>query len=71
VKHQWFLEKDGKRDDSKLDVYPTPDDFRGHNGPMCQRCGLLFCIHCQPELLESECDGVFKEARFGHLEVST
>ena len=50
--HDWQRTEDGSIDDMAFDV-----DF--HNGPMCQRCGYSFCIHCEDDnvetLLESEC----------------
>lgn len=40
--HDWARNKDGSIDTWALDV-----GF--HNGPMCKRCYVSFCEHCEPE----------------------
>ena len=40
--HDWARKANGDIDDFAFEV-----DF--HNGPMCERCGYSFCIHCDPD----------------------
>lgn len=44
--HKPKLTKDGKADEFALDIDPTPDDSRGHNGFMCTVCWDTICVHC-------------------------
>lgn len=30
-------------------------DYGFHNGPLCVKCGLSFCEHCEPEKFSSSC----------------
>ncbi len=51
MKHNWFLDEDGK-----------PDEFAYENGfhlgVICQDCGKCVCVHCKPDWLEmDDCPG--------------
>ena len=48
-KHEWKKDRFGDID------YFAGMDFGLHNGPLCVRCGLSFCEHCEPEKYDSEC----------------
>lgn len=50
ARHEFYTNVDGSRDDNHL-------DGDHHNGPSCRVCGSSFCIHCQPERVDEECDG--------------
>lgn len=55
AKHDFHLAADGERDDSRI-------DGDRHNGPLCRVCGEFFCIHCEPERVDEECDGLDRSA---------
>ena len=48
--HQW-KKYDGS---DKIDPFAGVD-FEFHNGPLCVKCGLSFCEHCEPEKYLSVC----------------
>lgn len=36
-----------------------------HNGPICVRCGVGFCMHCHPERMNETC-GKKAKSKSGH-----
>lgn len=49
MSHQWVKLHD-------LDItnmFMFDDDF--HNGPQCERCLAMMCVHCHPEFMDSPC----------------
>lgn len=55
MKHDWYIDEDGEVDMFRLEVDPTVNDFRGHNGPQCSRCQEFFCVWCDPGWRDLEC----------------
>lgn len=47
-KHDWIRDDDGEIDLWVMDV-------GYHNGPMCKRCHVSVCEHCNPDYDEEEC----------------
>lgn len=41
-KHTWK-----KTDNGEIDTFAEAYEFC--NGPVCERCGYSFCVHCNPE----------------------
>lgn len=48
--HVWVTNENGEVDFWAHNPYGTP-----HRGPVCKKCGLKFCIDCNPEFMESDC----------------
>lgn len=40
--HKWYRNKYGE-----IDMCAFNYDF--HNGPICEKCGYGFCVHCEPD----------------------
>lgn len=47
--HKLVRSENGEVDDWQLDV-DDPEGFRGHNGPLCSKCGETWCIHCREKI---------------------
>lgn len=43
--------KDGR---GNVDNLAFENDF--HNGPYCVKCHESFCVHCQPEKVDGDCE---------------
>lgn len=52
MKHKWVLDEYGKVDMWQFEYGDV------HNGPHCEICGFSFCVHCNPEYMDSDdCPG--------------
>lgn len=58
MKHEFYTDKDGDRDDSRA-------EGDHHNGPVCRVCGESFCVHCSPERVDEECSGPNRNVSIG------
>jgi hypothetical protein len=58
VKHEFYTDEDGDRDDSR-------SEGSHHNGPVCRVCGESFCVHCSPERVDEECAGPNRDVSIG------
>lgn len=47
-KHQWQRDEDGEIDTLAW-------DHNYCNGPVCERCGDIVCVHCNPDYDDEEC----------------
>lgn len=45
--HQWERTENGEIDDGAM-------MYENHNGPVCERCGYMFCIFCDPNGWDKE-----------------
>lgn len=60
--HNWVKNRENYQDDKALtdSYWDEPNVFQLnvgiHNGPRCKDCGLKFCMYCQKELWESDCN---------------
>jgi len=58
--HSWRLNDRGQIDEF---AYTNDRDF--HNGPICEVCGFVFCVHCEKRRpksgWENECEGIAPE----------
>jgi len=52
MKHKWILDEYGNIDKWQFEYGDI------HNGPKCELCGFTFCMHCNPEYMDSDdCPG--------------
>jgi hypothetical protein len=58
VKHEFYADEDGDRDDLR-------SEGGHHNGPVCRVCGESFCVHCSPERVDEECAGPNRDVSIG------
>lgn len=47
AEHKWIRKENGEIDDFAME-----SGF--HNGPVCERCGYSFCIHCEQDGYDKE-----------------
>lgn len=50
-----------KKDRGEIDVYAWDMYASAHHGPVCTKCGLTFCIDCNPEFLNTDCSHFSRE----------
>lgn len=56
MKHAWRLDAQGKPDLWAFESVPY-EVYGYHNGPVCTVCYESFCMHCQRDWEDLECEG--------------
>lgn len=54
--HEW------RKDGDEIDMWALDNDY--HNGPVCERCGETFCIHCYADVIDEKLNEKCDNSRY-------